>query len=466
MNDFAAERFPASSCLSSAAVSSWFALMAFVLLTSCSSSNQLAESTVLATTGVSPMWVTGWGASAEALLARSASSEQSFRFILLPTIDGTQERVHFSNTLGTTPVTIGAARIAAAVNVGPAVDPARDVPLTFGGSPSVTIPAGQEVVSDAAKITFQYGEKLAVSLYLRGAFGPLVNHDSQVQVNFSATAGGGDFTTDTAGKAFTTSNTNWLVLSGLDLYGAYQGSVAVFGSSSVDGHASNYGNTNSYPVSNVAIASQDNDRPSDWLARQLQAAGYRMGVLNAGAIADPAGRNATTAAGGAIAGIDRIQHDVLQQASIKAVVIYFGGIDLRNDCKAATEVEASLSDMVQQAQVVGVRVILATIPPAEYCTSSAASLRPSTENPYQGDVNPGPENPGSTQRRAVNDWIRTTGAQLPGVAAVADFDRALANPDHPDFMIPNLNSGDNFHPNGPGYGVQSAAIPLKAILGF
>ena len=32
-------------------------------------------------------------------------------------------------------------------------------------------------------------------------------------------------------------------------------------------------------------------------------------------------------------------------------------------------------------------------------------------------------------------------------------------------MIPNLNSGDNFHPNGAGYGVQSSAIPLNAILG-
>ena len=465
MKNSAVERSTVRRLLSPVTLAASFAVMPIVFLTSCSSTEP-AATTVLSASNVSQMWVTGWGASAETALAKSANAEQSFRFILLPTIDGTQERVHFSNTLGTSPVTIGAARIAAAVNVGPAVDSTRDVPLTFAGSPSVTIPAGQEVVSDAANITFRYGEKLAVSMYLRGAFGPLVNHDSQVQTNFSAPAGGGDVTKDTSGGAFTTPNTTWLVVSGLDLYGTYQGSVAVFGSSSVDGHASNFGNTNSYPVTNVAIASQDNDRPSDWLARELQAAGYRMGVLNAGAIADPAGRNTNTAAGGAIAGIDRMQHDVLQQASMKAVIIYFGGIDLRADCKAATDVEASLSNMVQQAQVAGVRVILATIPPAEYCTNSAVSLRPSVENPYQGDLNPGPENPGSTQRRAVNDWIRTTGAQLPGVAAIADFDRALANPDHPDFMIPNLNSGDNFHPNGAGYGVQSATIPLKAILGF
>jgi hypothetical protein len=32
-------------------------------------------------------------------------------------------------------------------------------------------------------------------------------------------------------------------------------------------------------------------------------------------------------------------------------------------------------------------------------------------------------------------------------------------------MIPNLNSGDNFHPNGTGYGVQNNAIDITAILG-
>jgi hypothetical protein len=65
----------------------------------------------------------------------------------------------------------------------------------------------------------------------------------------------------------------------------------------------------------------------------------------------------------------------------------------------------------------------------------------------------------------MNTWIKTAGAQLPGVVGIADFDAALLYTAHPDFMIPMYNSGDNFHPNGPGYGVQSSAIPLKSILG-
>jgi hypothetical protein len=68
------------------------------------------------------------------------------------------------------------------------------------------------------------------------------------------------------------------------------------------------------------------------------------------------------------------------------------------------------------------------------------------------------------QRNLVNAWIRTTAATLPGVVGIADLDKALADPAHPDFMLPNLNSGDNFHPNGVGYGVQSGAIPLDVLL--
>ncbi|SDF57487.1 Lysophospholipase L1 [Terriglobus roseus] len=405
------------------------------------------------------MWVAVWTANAQNATSSSqdpGGSEQSFRFIVLPTTDATQERVHFSNRLGTTSVTIGAARLAVAVDVGPAIDPKRDAALTFSGATSITLAPGQEIVSDPVNVSYNFGEKLAVSMYMKGSFPSLTEHASDVQFNFQNASGAGNATSDTSGASMGTVMTDWLLLSGIDAYGSYQGSVAIFGSSSVDGHASNYGNSNSYPTANVAITSQDNDRPSDWLARQMRAAGYRVGVSNAGLLG-----NAAAGTGG---GVDRMQHDVLGVINLKTVIIYFGGIDLRGNCVQATDVESSLSNMVQQANAAGIRVILATIPPSEYCTTTPG-LVPTTEQPYLGDLIPGPENPGSTQRRAVNDWIRSTAVSLPGVVGVADFDKALADPNHPDFMIPNLNSGDNFHPNGVGYGVQSSSIPLDKILG-
>jgi len=462
MHDCFSFRKPFAKIVSTLAVS-----VGLLTLASCSSGTQATETDIAKppTAGPAPatMWVAAWGASTEGANASSSNpggSEQSFRFIMVPTTDGTQERVHLSNRLGSATVTVGSARLSVAVSAGPAVDPKRDAPLTFNGGTSVTIPAGQEIVSDPVNVTYNFGEHLAVSVYLKGNFSPLPHHTSEVNANFQNATGGGDATADTSGASMPKQMTDWLMVTGIDVLGSYQGTVVVYGSSSIDGHASNTVSTTGYPAASVADPKQDNDRPSDWLARQLIAAGYRMGVLNAGAAGDPAGEDGNTS----IAGVDRMQHDVLQQANVKAAIIYFGGVDIRGDCKPATDVEVSIANMVQQAQAAGVRVILATLPPSEYCTTTPG-LVPTSANPYLGDINPGPENPGSTQRRALNDWIRTTGSTLPGVVAIADFDKALADPAHPDFMLPLLNSGDNFHPNGAGYGVQSASIPLNKILG-
>lgn len=446
------------------------ALLLLFLLSGVLALQSCSTPTAQVVTPLTPsQWVAAWSVSPQNALSSSQNaggSEQSFRFLVYPSIGGTQERVHFSNYLGTTPVTIGAARLSAAGSgdSSAAVDPARDAGLTFnGGSKTVTLQPNQEIDSDPVQLSYSFGQWLAVSVYLKGTFPPLTQHDSSFSNNYASAAGAGDVTADTSGNSFTDTLTNWLLVSAVETYGSYGGTVAVFGSSSIDGHNSNLGNSNSYPTANVPVAGQITDRPSDYLARSLNGAGYSFGVANTGLSGDPAAEDANTRSGFARAGIDRFQHDVLQLPGIKAVVIYIGGIDIRGDCLPATTVEGTLTSIVAQAASAGVRVVLATLPPSEYCQSSA--LVPSAASPYNGDLNPGPENGGSTQRRALNDWIRTSGAQLPGVTGIADFDKVLASPDHPDFMIPTLNSGDNVHPNGVGYGVQNSAIPLTALVG-
>ena len=439
----------------------WTVLLCLPLLVSCSTSSSTSVAPVAS------QWVVAWGASPQNALGSATNpggTEQSFRMLILPTVAATQERVHFSNYFGKSALTIGAARLSlAGAGTSAAIDATQDAALTFSGVSSVTLQPGQEIDSDPAKITYTFGQWLAVSMYLEGTFPALTQHNSQVSNNYATAGGTGNMTTDTTGAAFTQTNMEWFLVTSVDAYGPYAGTVAFFGSSSVDGHNSNIGDTNSYPVPNVVVPTQTSDRPTDWLARSLNTAGYNVGVLNAGLLGDPAGEDASTAAGNVLAGIDRFQHDVVQQPGIKAVVVYTGGIDLRGDCVAATAVEGSLTNIIAQANAAGIRVILATLPPSEYCLSSGP--QPTADNPYNGDLYPGPENSGSTQRRALNTWIKTSGVLLPGVVAIADFDQAMAYPAHPDFFLPNLYSTDNFHPNGFGYGVQNGAIPLTSILG-
>ena len=436
-----------------------------LVLSSCSSKVGTAA---VATPEAANIWAVAWGASPEnaASSAENAGgAEQTFRSFFYPTVSGTMERVRFSNYFGTTPVTIGAARLAIATTP-PAVDPSNDVALSFAGSASVTIAPGEEIASDPVKISYAFGQKMAVTMFIQGTFGPLSQHDSQVITNYNSGPNTGNTSTDTAGSSINQPNTEWFLLSGMDVYGEYQGTVAIFGSSTIDGHNSNFGDTNAYPVGNVAIPGQDDDRISDHLARTLNAAGFHLGVLNAGILGDVAGPTSGSPSGSP--GVDRIGRDVLHQSGIKTVIIDLGQVDLRlTACGEATEVEASLANMVAQAYSAGVRVILGTIAPASYCTNASSpnyGPNPQDDGPFSGDSNPGPENPENVQRHLVNTWIKTTGINLPGVVAVADFESALADPDHPDFLIPTLNSGDNFHPDGVGYQVKSQAIPINSIL--
>ncbi len=439
-----------------------------LVLTSCSSPIGSYE---MATVVPPDSWAVAWGASPEGAVGNAENAggaEQTFRSFFYPTVAGSVERIRFSNYFGTAPVVIGAARLAIATTE-PAVDPTADVALSFNGAPSISIAPGTEIMSDPVSLTYSFGQKLAVTAYVQGTFAPLTQHESQVNTNYSSVVNAGNKTADSAGTALSQANTEWFLLSGMDVYGQYQGTVALFGSSTIDGHNSDFGDTNAYPTAQVAVAGQDNDRISDALARTLNAAGYHLGVLNAGILGESAGPNEGSGTGAN--GVDRIGRDVLHQPGIKAVVIDLGQVDLRlNACGEATEVEASLQNMVGQANAAGVRVILGTIPPASFCTNPASpNFGPNPDNdssggPFSGDRNPGPENPENVQRDLVNAWIRTTGSQLPGVVAVADFEAALADPDHPDFLIPTLNSGDNFHPDGPGYQVKAQAIPIQSLL--
>ena len=440
-------------------------LLGMLTLSSCSSADRAGS-----TSPVTPasLWAVSWGAppeNASPTGENPGGAEQTFRSFFYPTVSGTMERLRFSNYFGASPVTISSARLAIAATP-PAIDPAHDAPVLFNGASSVTIAPGTEVTSDPVNITYTFGQKLAVSTYLKGTFPPLTQHDSQSMINYATADNAGDKTSDSTGTSFTTPVAEWYLLTGMDVYGQYQGTVALFGSSTIDGHASDYGDTNAYPVANAPVPGQDNDRPSDILARSLNAAGYRLGVFNAGILGDAAGPGTGSPSGSS--GVDRISRDVLTQPGIKTVIIYLGQVDLRlTACGDSSEVEASLANMASQANAAGVRVILATIPPASYCTNPASpnfGPYPSPADPYAGDSNPGPENPGNTQRHLVNTWIKSAGAALPGVVGIADFESALADTTHPDFIVPNWNSGDNFHPNFAGYQMQNAAIPLNLIL--
>ena len=417
------------------------------------------------------IWVGAWGDAIDNNLPapdNNGGNNRSFRFVITPTIGGTMARVRFSNYYGTTPVVIGSARLSVGADGSKAVEAARDVGLTFNGQPGYTLQPGEVMVSDPADLTFQFGEILDVSVYLPGNFGPVARHSSLFIRNYTTEDGVGDVTTDTAGTMFTKPMTDWLLINGVDVYGPYQGTLALFGSSTTDGNHSNYSSTHTYPAQNVPLARHHDSRLSDWIAKRLNRAGYRIGVVNEGISGDTITDDVMNATLHVQNANQRISHDVLSQPNLIGMLTYFGSIDIRSaDCMSAPAIEAATAQMIATAHAAKVPLVIATIPPSAFCTNpSQGNYGPSPSlpaDPYAGGVIPGPANGGELQRLALNEWIRSVGAKLPGVAAVADFDKALADPTRVSFLLPQYNSGDNYHPNGNGYHEESMAFPVTAL---
>ncbi len=429
------------------------------------------STTTVASTAAPSIWVGAWSnamTNADANAVNTGGVDRTFRFLFFPTVSGTQERVRFSNYYGKTPVTIGAARLAAGTEGTAQIDSTQDAPLTFAGQPSVTIGPGEVVVSDPVKVTFTFGEALAVSMYLKGSFGLVSRHNSLFTQNYRGPNGGGDLTANASGTGFTSAHDEWLLLNGVDVYGPYQGTLILFGSSTTDGFHSNYSDDKVYPVQNGPVATQHTSRLSDWLARRLNAAGYKIGVVNLGVPGDTITDDSTGTTGNVQNANQRIGHDALTVPNPLAMVTYFGSIDIRSsDCKSAPAIEDATTRMVAQAYAAKLPILLATIPPSAFCTNPAQSNFgpfPSAADPYAGGVASGSTpNGGEMQRLALNTWIRSVGSNLPGVVGIADFSTALTDPARQSFLLPQYNSGDNYHPNGSGYHAESDAIPLESL---
>ena len=94
-------------------------------------------------------WVGTWGCGIQLTEPRNLPpapelAGNTFRQIVHSSIGGKELRIHFSNIFGESPVEMKSVHIALnpSAIVSSTIDPATDKALKFGGSESVTIPAG------------------------------------------------------------------------------------------------------------------------------------------------------------------------------------------------------------------------------------------------------------------------------------------------------------------------------------
>ncbi|MGB8736452.1 MAG: GDSL-type esterase/lipase family protein [Rhodomicrobium sp.] len=408
-------------------------------------------------------WVTAWAASAQGPYPvgnvilqpdlhrvfpspETGARDQSFRLIVGPDIWGREARIRLSNAFGTKPITFDG--VFAGLQLGSsALVAGTNTPVTFGGSPSVTVEPGASAWSDTVTLPFAatanlrdlQGRKLAISFHISGESGPMTWHAKGLTTSYITAPGTGSHGAEEDEAAFPYGTTSWYFLDAVDMKVPGQTQLIVaLGDSLTDGTGSTL---------------NGDDRWPDVLSRRLHAKfGNRFAVVNAGIggnlITGPADFSPQMPYPGGPAALQRLERDVLSLSGVSAVIWFEGINDFSKNGNVSAEAAANaLREGVGiiRKRHPGVRVIGATV------TTALGNAGPAHGFAEQ-DI----------KRQALNDFIRGSGV----FDGVIDFDKTIANPDtgemQPEFVPDSTTGGpgDKLHPNRLGYLAMGQAIDL------
>lgn len=384
--------------------------------------------------GAAPVWVGSWGASPVTpqqargpFPATPSFSDRTIREVVHLSVGGDSVRLRLTNKYGRAPLKIGAVSLSKADASGQVIAGTQHE-VTFSGARSATIPAGAPLLSDPVDLVVADLDNLSVSLYLPGDTGPCTCHAVGRQTAYVSAPG--DFTARSFKPAETMSSRAFL--SGVDVSRQAPGrAVVAFGDSITDGVGSTVGANRRWP---------------DLLAERLVTDKDAWGVVNEGisgnqVLRDGAGESA----------LARFDRDVLSVPGVAAVIVFEGindiGIRLGHSSFAAPQpgddkltaasLIAGLKQLIYRAHSKGLKIYGATITPYQGAG-------------YYSDA-------GEAVRRAVNAWIRTSGA----FDAVLDFDAVLRDPKHPAQIAESLQAGDHLHGSDAGYRALADSIDLQ-----
>lgn len=380
-------------------------------------------------------WVGTWGASPQSGVEPVFGppptpvqfSNQTIRMIARISKGGDRVRVRLDNTFGTDSLVIGAAHVAKHSS-GSNIVPDSDRSLTFGGSPTITIPPGALVISDPARLNVADLTELAVSVFLPDPTAGLSVHSLGVQTTYISAAGAGDITAAPTIPTPTTALVRYF-FSAIDVRADDDAkAIVTFGDSITDGFASTVDANRRWP---------------DRLAERLLGHGRSddLSVVNEGISGNRLLHN--------VIGPDalsRFDRDVIAQANAAFVVVMLGINDIgfsafpspfASQAVSADQIIQAYRQLISRAHAKDLKIFGATLTPFEGAFYFSQA--------------------GEVKRQAVNHFIRT-GGEFDGVI---DFDRVTRDPSQPTKLLPLYDSGDHLHPNDAGYQAMANAIDLR-----
>lgn len=369
-------------------------------------------------------WAAIWGNAVSIGENRPESYGKNItlRYNIYSPFAGEAVRVTFDNYCGTEPITISRSSFYTGE---------RFVPLTFGGKESVTVTAGERVISDEMQVKVEAGTISYVSFYL----GDFTQLRSAVYTSGPLTKGVyavGDYTYEKDIPIAVSRGTNiFYFLSNVSVYTSCENRTIVC-----------YGDS---------ITAQD---WPDYLNLRLKEEGYthtaaiRRATSGSRILRE---YDCLTYASYGLMGSKRFFHEVptdgadtvLIQQGINDI-IHPVGVEVNpfrpmSDLPTARELIEGLKRYIEQARSYNYKVYVGTLLPIKGWRTYA---------PFRDEL-----------KDAYNDFIRTTDL----IDGVVDFDRALRNPQDVEAFQERYDSGDHLHPSALGYKRMAEEVPADML---
>ena len=369
-------------------------------------------------------WVSVWGNAVSVAENRPEryAKDITIRYPINLPFGGKGIRLTFDNYCGTEPITLTKITVFYG---------GEFYPVTYCGERSVTIGAGERIVTDPLMVKLNAEELVQVSFYL------------------------GDFT---------------LMRSVVYACGPLSEGLYANGDQTENAHidimTSKYTHL-FYFLSNVSILTAGENRAivcygdsitaQDWpdcLAMRCYREGYdKTAIIRRATSGSRILRqyDCLTYESYGLSGSNRFGHEVPTDGA-DTVIIQQGINDIihpvgeeknvfrpMSDLPTVEELIEGLKMYIAQARALGYRVYVGTLLPM-------GGWR--TDAPFRQEM-----------RHAYNEFIRTTDL----IDGCIDFDAALRDPERPDYFLPRYDSGDHLHPSAAGYERMAEEIP-KALL--
>ena len=369
-------------------------------------------------------WVSVWGNAVSVAENRPEryAKDITIRYPIHIPFAGRALRLTFDNYCGTEPVTLSKTTVFYG---------GKFHAVFFGGQREVTIPAGEKIITDPLEISLNEGEVIQVSFYLR------------------------DFT---------------LMRSVVYTCGPLSEGLYANGDETEKAHidiATSRKTHLFYFLSNVSVLTGEKNRtivcygdsitaqnwPDELSLRCFTEGHSHTAIIRRATSGSRILREYTclTYESYGLSGEHRFRHEVPTDGA-DAVIIQQGINDIihpvgkrvnifrpMRDLPTVEELIEGLKNYIAQARSFGYKVYVGTLLPM-------GGWR--TDAPFRQEM-----------RHAYNDFIRTTDL----IDGCIDFDKALRDPENPDWFLPMYDSGDHLHPSPAGYRRMAMEVPAELL---